>query len=134
MLSWCRQHDIDRVLASLAWQPVNESIARCFGFTTHGGPRVHISGTIYDGTIAERFDEYDKHDRALRLATTHSVPLSPCCAIGDSRTDVPLSKAVPTSLTLNAGTLVREGATATINTQDFSEIRPWLEQCEREFD
>lgn len=63
VVSWCRSHRVEPVLASLAWQPVSHSIARCYGLTSNGGPRVGVSGASYDGTVAEHFNEYDKRDR-----------------------------------------------------------------------
>lgn len=39
---WCRGHQVEPVLASLAWQPVSLSIARRYGFTANGGPRVGV--------------------------------------------------------------------------------------------
>lgn len=131
VVDWCRGHRVEPVLASLAWQPVSASLARRHGFTADGGPRVGHSGRAYDGTVAEHFDEYDKRDRALRLAARRGVPLDRCCAIGDGRSDVPLFDALPTSLALNAGDSARAAATAAIDTQDLGDLLPWLAAWER---
>ncbi|MDI9896358.1 HAD-IB family phosphatase [Rhodococcus sp. IEGM 1381] len=132
VMSWCRSHRIEPTLASLAWQPVSNSIARRYGFTANGGPRVGISEFVYDGTVAEHFDEYDKRDRALALAAERRIPVQQCCAIGDSRSDVPLFEVLPASLALNAGPAAREAATAAIAAQDLTAVIPWLEEWERE--
>lgn len=134
VVSWCRRHQIEPVLASLAWQPVSTSIARRYGFTPNGGPRVAVSGSTYDGTVAEHFDEYDKRDRALALAIERGLSADKCCAIGDSRSDLPLFEAVPASLALNAGDAARDAATAAINTLDLTEILGWLQGWERDLD
>jgi phosphoserine phosphatase len=134
VVSWCHERHIEPVLASLAWQPVSRSIAERSGLTANGGPRVAVSGTVYDGTVAEHFDEYDKRDRALRLARTRGVPLARCCAIGDSRSDIPLFAALPTSLALNASASARTAATSAIDTEDLGDIVPWLDEWERGFD
>jgi len=133
VVSWCRRHRIEPVLASLAWQPVSNSIARRYGFTANGGPRVGVSGCAYDGTVAEHFNEYDKRDRALALAAERGVSAQRCCAIGDSRSDIPLFDVLPTSLALNAGAAARAAATAAIATQDLTEVVPWLQEWERGF-
>ncbi|KAI5357643.1 Putative HAD superfamily protein [Septoria linicola] len=133
VVSWCRNNQIEPVLASLAWQPVSDSIARRLGFTPNGGPRVGISNSIYDGTVAEHFDEYDKRDRAIALAIDRHVPLERCCAIGDSRSDIPLFNALSASLALNANVTAQEAATAAMNTQNLGEIVPWLEEWVRSF-
>jgi phosphoserine phosphatase len=134
VVAWCLSHSVEPVLASLAWQPVSNSIARRYGFTANGGPRVGVSGRTYDGTVAEHFDEYDKRDRALALAAERGLPAQRCCAIGDSRSDIPLFDALPTSLALNAGAAAREAATAAIDTQDLADIVPWLRQWDHGLD
>lgn len=109
VLVWCVGHDVEPVLASLAWQPVAEAIAKRHGLTTNGGPRVHVVGTDYDGTVAEHINEYDKRDRALQFAAGCGVSIDHCCAIGDSRSDLPLFDALPASLALNASGAARGG-------------------------
>lgn len=131
VVSWCRRNDVEPVLASLAWLPVSTSIAKRHGFTVNGGPRVGLSSGVYDGTVAEHFDEYDKRDRALQFAAERGVPAARCCAIGDSRSDVPLFQALPSSLALNAGAAAREAATASIAVRDLAEILPWLREWAR---
>lgn len=128
VLAWCRTQHLEPVLASLAWQPVSSALSRRHGFTASGGPRVGTRGSMYDGTVAEHFDEYDKRDRALELAHRSGVPVSRCAAVGDSRSDIPLFEAVPTSLALNAGAATRAAATDAIDTTDLREILPWLER------
>lgn len=126
VVAWCREHRVEPVLASLAWQPVSAALARRFGFTPGGGPRVGVTGPVYDGTVAEHFDEHDKRDGSLRLARERSVPLARCCAVGDSRSDIPLFAALPASLALNAGEAARAAATDEIRATDLREILPWL--------
>ncbi|MEW2016135.1 HAD-IB family phosphatase [Rhodococcus sp. NPDC076796] len=134
VVAWCRSNRFEPVLASLAWQPVSSSIARRYGFTKNGGPRVGVSGLTYDGTVAEHFNEYDKRDRALALAAERAIPTQRCCAIGDSRSDIPLFDALPTSLALNGGASAREAATAEIDTQNLADTVPWLQQWARGLD
>ncbi|TCL79362.1 phosphoserine phosphatase [Curtobacterium sp. PhB142] len=127
VVAWCRTHQVVPVLASLAWQPVTRSLARRFGFVAHGGPRVGVTGGTYDGAVAEHFDEFDKRDRALRYALARGVPIERCCAIGDSRSDIPLFEVVPAALALNATGAARAAASTAIDTADLSDIVPWLE-------
>jgi phosphoserine phosphatase len=127
VVAWCRTHQILPVLASLAWQPVTVSLERRFGFVANGGPRVGVTGQTHDGTVAEHFDEFDKRDAALRYALTRGVPIERCCAIGDSRSDIPLFEVVPAALALNATGAARAAASSAIDTTDLSEVVPWLE-------
>ncbi|WIE73449.1 haloacid dehalogenase-like hydrolase [Curtobacterium sp. MCJR17_020] len=127
VVAWCRTHQVVPVLASLAWQPVTRSLARRFGFVAHGGPRVGVTGGTYDGAVAEHFDEFDKRDRALRYALARGVPIERCCAIGDSRSDIPLFEVVPAALALNATGAARAAASTAIDTADLSDVVPWLE-------
>ncbi len=126
VVAWCVEHDVEPVLASLAWHPVAEAIAKRHGLTANGGPRVHVVGTDYDGTVAEHFDEYDKRDRALQLAAGRGVSINHCCAIGDSRSDLPLFEALPASLALNASAAARAAASAAVGTEDLRDVIPWL--------
>lgn len=134
VVAWCRSHRVDPVLASLAWQPVTASLARRFGFVANGGPRVGVTGEIHDGTVAEHFDEFDKRDRALWYAQAVGVPIERCCAIGDSRSDIPLFEVVPAALALNATGAARAAASSAIDTTDLSEVVPWLETWLRGLD
>jgi phosphoserine phosphatase len=127
VVAWCVERDVEPVLASLAWQPVAEAIARRHGLTANGGPRVRVVGADYAGTVAEHFNEYDKRNRALQFAAGRGVSIDHCCAIGDSRSDLPLFEALPASLALNAGTAARAAASAAIDTEDLRDVIPWLE-------
>lgn len=126
VVAWCVEHDVEPVLASLAWQPVAEAIAKRHRLTANGGPRVHVIGTDYDGTVAEHFNEYDKRDRALQFAAARGVSIDHCCAIGDSRSDLPLFDALPASLALNASGAARVAASAAIDTEDLRDVILWL--------
>ena len=134
VVSWCRDNDVEPVLASLAWLPVSRWIAERHGFTANGGPRVGFDGSVYDGTVAEHFDEFDKRDSALRFAGKMGVPVGGCCAVGDSRSDIPLFQAVPASLALNADAAAQDAASAAIIAQDLTEILPWLREWLQRFD
>lgn len=134
VVAWCRSHRVAPVLASLAWQPVTASLARRFGFVANGGPRVGVTGEIHDGTVAEHFDEFDKRDRALWYAQAVGVPIERCCAIGDSRSDIPLFEVVPAALALNATGAARAAASSAIDATDLSEVVPWLETWLRGLD
>jgi phosphoserine phosphatase len=127
VVAWCVERDVEPVLASLAWQPVGEAIARRHGFTANGGPRVHVVGSDYDGAVAQHFNEYDKRDRALQLAVERGVPIDHCCAIGDSRSDLPLFDALPASLALNADAMARAAASVAVDTKDLRDVISWLE-------
>jgi phosphoserine phosphatase len=85
---------------------------------------------VYDGTVAEHFDEYDRRDRALSLAGERGLTVDQCGAVGDSRSDLPVFAATPMSLALNAGDAARAGATDAIETHDLIEIVPWVEKWE----
>ncbi|QWS33245.1 HAD family hydrolase [Curtobacterium aetherium] len=131
VVAWCHDHRIEPVLASLAWTPVSHAIARRHGFTANGGPTPRIEGGAFDGTVEVHFDEWDKRDRALHLAADRGIRTDRCCAIGDSRSDIPLFDAVPASLALNAGTAARGAATHSLDTTDLRDALPWLEAWER---
>ena len=128
VVAWCAAHGVEPVLASLAWQPVTRSLARRFGFVANGGPRVGEHSGVHDGSVAEHFDEFDKRDQALALARDRGVPIERCCAVGDSRSDIPLFRALPSALALNASPAARAAASDAMDADDLSSIVPWLDR------
>ncbi|WNY34023.1 hypothetical protein Q9Q99_20090 [Curtobacterium flaccumfaciens] len=79
---------------------------------------------VHDGSVAEHFDEFDKRDRALALARDRGVPIERCCAVGDSRSDIPLFRALPSALALNASPAARAAASDAMDADDPLEHRP----------
>jgi phosphoserine phosphatase len=132
VVGWCARKQLLPVLATLAWQPVSESLSSRFGFRAIGGPRVQSEAGVYTGQVAEHFDEYGKRDRALALAATLQLPSSRCVAVGDSRSDHPLFEAVGFSVALNADSRTQRAASASLDTDDLRDVLPilqrWIEQ------
>ena len=54
------------------------------------------------GAVKRHFDEWDKLEFVRSHCEANQIELSQCVAVGDSRSDVPLFKAVGFSVALNA--------------------------------
>ncbi|GFJ96576.1 hypothetical protein Prum_102180 [Phytohabitans rumicis] len=71
--------------------PVGGYLADRFGFHSFSGPQLETAGGRFTGRVARHFDEYDKRDFAIAQARELQLDLRLCAAVGDSRSDLPLS-------------------------------------------
>lgn len=126
VVDWCRAQDLLPVLATLAWEPVGNYLCDRFGFAESCGPYLSQADGRYTGEVASHFDEYDKRDYALTLATRRGARLERCAAIGDSRSDVPLFERVGFPVAFNASPALQALASACLAGGDLRVV-PVLE-------
>jgi phosphoserine phosphatase len=128
VLAWCRSHDLQPVLATLAWQAVVDHLATTFGFVGGSGARVrHVDGT-YTGEVERSFDEYAKRDLARAVAAQNGLSLAQCIAIGDSRSDLPLFAEVGLAVGFNADPPAAAAAHRVVDGNDLRAVLPVLEE------
>lgn len=129
---WCQEREIVPALASLAWRPTSDALARRFGFAVTGGPTIGAADGLYLGTVSSHFDEFDKRDRALAFCAEHKVDPLNCIAIGDSRSDEPLFTEMGFTIALNASAALRERASVALDTTDLRDALPHVDDfCRR---
>lgn len=126
-VAWCRDHDLEPVLATLAWDVVGIHLCERFGFGSTSGPTLELSGGRFTGTVATHFDESDKRDHARTVAAAHGLSLPDCAAIGDSRSDLPLFAEVGLAIAVNATPAARAAAHRAVDTTDLRAVLPLLE-------
>lgn len=124
---YCSRRGLYPVLASLAWRPVSESLARRFGFHVSGGPELEAAQGIYTGGVARYFDEFDKRDCAAQAAARFGLDLQHAVAVGDSRSDLPLFERVGASIALNASPRCIEAASVSLETGDLRDVLPLVD-------
>ncbi|TDB79170.1 HAD family phosphatase [Micromonospora sp. KC721] len=130
-VDWCRRHRLAPILATLAWDVVGEYLCDRFGFERSCGPRLEVVRGRYSGDVAAYFDEIDKRDFAVSVATELGVQLWHCAAIGDSRSDLPLFAEVGMAVAFNATAGARSAAHTSADGSDLRDVLPllagWLE-------
>lgn len=125
-VTWCRQHGLVPMLATLAWSPVGSYLTERFGFHTFSGPRLEVTDGRFTGRVGRHFDEYGKRDFALAQARELGLAPRSCGAVGDSRSDLPLFAVVGLSVAFNASAGAREAATVTVDDNDLRGVLPVL--------
>jgi phosphoserine phosphatase len=83
---------------------------------------------IPTGDVKRHFDEWDKLEFVASYCKANDVDLAECIAVGDSRSDIPLFKAVGFSVAINATSWAREAASVALNTEDLTDVLdliPW---------
>lgn len=116
----CKSRGIEPVLASCAWTVVSESLAQRFGFEAWCGPELAVKDGVFIGKTAAYADEQTKVTFMRQQCECLGVEASNCIAIGDSRSDLPLFKAVGVSLAFNADKQTRAAATFAFEGADLS--------------
>ncbi|GIF21964.1 hypothetical protein Ate02nite_46940 [Paractinoplanes tereljensis] len=124
---WCLRHDLVPVLATLAWDVVGTHLCTRFGFARSSGPSLEVRDGRYTGEVATQFDELDKRDFALAVATSLHLDPAHCVAIGDGRSDVPLFGAVGHAIALNGTPAARAAAHVTVDATDLRAVIPYLQ-------
>lgn len=125
-VAWCRARGLAPVLATLAWTPVGGWLARRFGFRAFGGPQLEVVDGRFTGRVARHFDEFDKRDLALAQARELGLVPAVCAAVGDSRSDLPLFRAVGVSVAFNASPQACRAASHTADGGDLRAVLPAL--------
>lgn len=107
----CRRRGYIPVIASLAWDIVGSYLVHRFDFEAWCGPRLEAVDGVFTGRCATTLDEWGKRDFALGFCAKQGLDPLAAFAIGDSRSDLPLFRAVGASVALNASAAAREAAT-----------------------
>lgn len=120
-LKACRDAGFIPYLASCTWSHIGGYLARRFGFAGWCGPELEVIDGLFTGEVARDADERAKPAFARLLSRDLGIDLALCAAVGDSRSDIPLFRAVGTSLALNASSEARAAATMAWDGADLAE-------------
>ncbi|ROS30634.1 HAD family phosphatase [Cellulomonas sp. PhB150] len=127
-VAWCVEHDLQPVLATLAWQAVGDELCDRFGFLHANGARVAQVDGRYTGEVELSIDEHGKLEHARRAAAAAGIPLADCVAVGDGRSDVPLFGAVGLAVGFNANVAASAAAHRTVVGGDLRAVIPVIEE------
>lgn len=122
------ERQIESLLCTVTWNVAAEEFRRRHGFAAVSGTELELEGGIPTGSVRRHFDEWDKLDFVVSHCQAREIDLAHCIAIGDSRSDIPLFRAVGFSIALNATPQAREAASTTLDTEDLTDVLdliPW---------
>lgn len=123
------ERQIESLLCTVTWSLAAEEFRRRHGFVAASGTEIELEDGIPTGSVQRHFDEWDKLDFVASYCETRGIDLAHCIEIGDSRSDIPLFRAVGFSIALNATPQAREAASITLDTADLTDILdliPWM--------
>lgn len=114
---------IPSLICTLAWNFVAESIANRYGFIGWSGPSLVIDDTgVFTGAVLTDFHETDKPKFVENICRERGIAMSEVFHVGDSRSDIPLFRAVGFSIALNANELARTAASVSIETDSLFDV------------
>lgn len=117
---------IRSLLTTVTWRFAAEAYQSRFGFDAVCGTEMNVRGGLLTGQVIRHCDEHGKLDFVREQCSKFGINLSECAAIGDSRSDLPLFRAVGLAIALNATPDVVAVAHIAIETEDLRDILPVL--------
>lgn len=115
------------VVATVGWRFVAEWFCHRFRFDSSCGPEIEVDESgRFTGIVSRYFDEFDKLYFIISEAERLGIPLDQCIAVGDGRSDIPIFKAVGTSIALNGTDAAKAAATYQVSTVDLRDILQFI--------
>jgi phosphoserine phosphatase len=128
-LTTLRERGIESLLGTVTWSFAAEEFRRRHGFAAVSGTEIELDAAgVPTGGVKRHFDEWGKLKFVASYCEANGIDLAECIAVGDSRSDVALFRAVGFSVALNATSQAREAASVAIDTENLTEILdliPW---------
>lgn len=122
-VDWLREDGISSVVCTLAWKFVGEVFAERYGFIASSGPTLKVGQNgVFTGEVASDFTEYDKPVFVSSLCHTLEICMSEVFHVGDSRSDIPLFRAVGCSVALNANQQAKANAGIALETDSLLDV------------
>jgi phosphoserine phosphatase len=123
-----RDRQVESLLCTVTWSFAAEEFRRRHGFAAVSGTEAEVKDGVPTGAVERHFDEWDKLAFVTSYCEANEVDLSECIAVGDSRSDIPLFRAVGFSIAINATSQAREAASIALDTEtltDVLDVIPW---------
>jgi len=126
-LEWLRAHEATPLLATVTSSVAAQFFAQRYGFEDYMGCEMgeDTDGRML-GTIQTHVVPDDKASFLESWCGAHGQTLAQCAAVGDSRADIPLFRAVGLAIALNATLEARAAADIVIDSGDLRLIIPAL--------
>lgn len=121
-----RGHSI--IINSVGYSVLIPSCLQKFGADGVSGAELHAESGVLSGRVARYADESAKIEFAAAHARALGCRLENVLAVGDSRSDIPLFKAVGGSVALNGDQGARETATHSLSTDSLWPVARYVEQ------
>ncbi len=118
---------IPSLVCTLAWNFVAEFFATRYGFVSWSGPALFTDRNgVFTGKVLSDFHETDKPDYVNDYCCIEKIEMSEVFHVGDSRSDIPLFKAVGFSVAFNGDDSARSSASVSIESESLMDILPLI--------
>jgi len=116
-----RQRSVEAFIATVSWSFAARGLADLWGFSKVCGAELELdrsSGRL-TGRVARHFQPEDKVAFVAEHCRRSGIEMEQVVAIGDSRSDLPLFRAVGFSVALNASSDARSAASVVVDGTSF---------------
>jgi phosphoserine phosphatase len=117
---------IRKLLTTVTWRFAAEAFQRRFGFDAVCGTEMSVCDGRLTGQVSRHCDEYGKLEFVRDQCRDFGIDLSECAAVGDSRSDIPLFRAVGLAIAFNASPDAAAAAHIAIETANLADILPTI--------
>ncbi len=115
-----QQRSVQACIATVSWSFAARTLAGLWGFSDVCGADLELDPSDrFTGRVARHFGPEDKVAFVVERCRRAGVGLEQVVAIGDSRSDLPLFKAVGFSVAFNATPDARAAASTTVDSSSF---------------
>jgi phosphoserine phosphatase len=121
-----KQQGIHVLIVTVTWSIAAGAIAGKYGLDGYAGVEMGELNGRLTGQVAAHFEERDKVRFVQEYGRKRGIDLSECAAVGDSRSDIPLFKAVGLAIALNATPQARAVSHVNIDTDNLRDVLPYL--------
>ncbi len=116
-----RQRSVEVFIATVSWSFAARALADLWGFSQVCGADLELDRASgrFTGRVARHFEPEDKVAFVAEHCRRAGIGMEQVVAIGDSRSDLPLFRAVGFSVALNASSDARAAASTTVGETSF---------------
>ncbi len=116
-----RQRLVEVFIATVSWSFAAPGLADLWGFSQVCGADLELdrSSGLFTGRVARHFEPEDKVAFVVEYCRRVGIGMEQVVAIGDSRSDLPLFRAVGFSVALNASSDARVAASTAVEVPSF---------------
>jgi len=116
-----RQRSVEVFIATVSWSFAARGLADLWGFSQVCGADLELdrASGLFTGRVAQHFEPEDKVAFVAEYCRRVGIGMEEVVAIGDSRSDLPLFRAVGFSVALNASSDACAAASTTVEGSSF---------------
>jgi phosphoserine phosphatase len=116
-----RERSVETLIATVSWSFAAQGLASVWGFSGVCGAELEMDASSgrFTGRVARHFRPEDKVAFVAKHCRRLGIGMEQVVAVGDSRSDLPLFRAVGYSVALNASSDARSAASVAVDGTSF---------------